>query len=138
MMLYSLLRQFVTFCGVGAINTALSLTIILVLSELAGFHHVIANIIGYAAGLVVGFFLHRGITFAKTAQSGSGLSHQAKSFLIVFAIGYVAQLLLLLLLVDVFGWHEALSQILAVGLYTIISFIGNRQITFKAQPKASP
>jgi putative flippase GtrA len=95
---------------------------------------VLANIIGYAVGLVAGFFLHRGITFAKTAQSGSGLSQQAKSFLIVFAVGYAAQLLLLLLLVDVLGWNDALSQILAVGFYTIISFIGNRQITFKAKP----
>jgi putative flippase GtrA len=130
----TLMRQFITFCGVGAINTALSLVIILSLSELAGFHHVVANLIGYAAGLVVGFFLHRGITFAKTAREGSGLPHQAKSFLIVFGVGYVAQLLLLLLLVDGMGWNDALSQILAVGLYTILSFIGNRQFTFKATP----
>jgi putative flippase GtrA len=130
----TLMRQFITFCGVGAINTALSLVIILSLSELAGVHHVVANIIGYAVGLIAGFFLHRGITFAKTAREGSGLPHQAKSFLIVFGVGYVAQLLLLLLLVDGMGWNDALSQILAVGLYTILSFIGNRQFTFKATP----
>lgn len=134
MNIQSLIRQFIMFCGVGAINTALSLVIILGLSELAGMHHVIANLIGYAAGLILSFFLHRGITFARTSKGGSGLTHQAKSFLIVFGVGYVAQLLLLLLLVDGMGWNDALSQILAVALYTIISFIGNRQFTFKANP----
>lgn len=133
MNLIALARQFILFCGVGVVNTVLSLLVILTLSELLGVNYVIANMVGYALGLLVGFFMHRGITFASTSKNGA-ISRQARHFLIIFGIAYIVQLLFLILLVDFMGWNNVLSQILACALYTVINFIGNRHLTFKAIP----
>ncbi len=127
-----LIRQFFIFCGIGVINTVISLLVILALSELAGFHYIFANIIGYAVGLLISFFLHRNITFPQTAKSGA-IPRQAKKFIAVFAVAYVIQLIGLVFLVNFMGWNKAASQILACGVYTIVNFIGNRHLTFRAQ-----
>ena len=125
----ALAHQFVVFCGVGAVNTGLSLLIILVLSEMLGVHYIVANIIGYAAGLASGFIMHRKITF-RAQQTDKTLKKQFSSFLIVFVLGYAAQLLLLMLLVERLHLPNMPSQIIAWGLYVAVSFAGNKFFTF--------
>jgi putative flippase GtrA len=125
----NIIRQFIVFCGVGAVNTALSLLIILFLSEMLHVHYVIANIIGYAAGLTSGFLMHKNITF-RTQHSESAFKKQFSSFLIVFGVGYTAQLLLLMMLVEHLHLPNMPSQIIAWGLYVIVSFAGNKYFTF--------
>lgn len=127
--LSGLAHQFVVFCGVGALNTALSLLIILVLTELLGVHYILANIIGYAAGLASGFIMHKRITF-RAQKTSKTLKKQFSSFLIVFGMGYIAQLLLLLLLVERIHLPNMPSQIIAWGLYVAVSFAGNKYFTF--------
>lgn len=131
-MLMALTRQFIVFCGVGILNTAFSLAIILGLSEIAGVYYIYANIIGYAVGLAFGFLMHRGITFSAQANKHAPLI-QVRFFLLVFAIAYAIQLVFLIVLVDIMGWGGAIAQIAACGLYALISFAGNRQLTFKAK-----
>ncbi len=124
-----IIQQFIVFCGVGAINTALSLLIILVLSEYMGAHYVLANVIGYAFGLASGFFMHKNLTF-KSQEQGKPVKAQALSFLIIFAIGYAAQLGLLVLLVEKMHLANMPAQIIAWCLYVGISFTGNKFFTF--------
>lgn len=130
----NLIRQFIVFCGVGAVNTVLSLLIILILSEWLGVHYVLANIIGYAAGLTSGFIMHKNITF-RAQQNDASLKRQFSSFLVVFAAGYIAQLLLLMILVERLHFPNMLSQIIAWGLYVAISFAGNKFFTFHGEKK---
>lgn len=125
----TLLRQIITFCGVGGLNTVLSLAIILLLSEMLHVHYVLANIIGYAAGLVSGFVMHRHITF-RTQNSTRALHRQFASFLIVFAAGYIAQLGVLVLLVEHMRIPNMPAQIMAWIAYVAISFTGNKYFTF--------
>jgi len=125
-----LIRQFMTFCGVGVINTIVGLTVILVLSEIFHVHYMIANVLGYAVGLCVSFTLNRRFTFAAAAQAGKA-HHQAAGFLAMFGIAYLAQFLVLVGLVDHLGLPNLIAQIIACGTYTIINFIGNRFITFR-------
>ncbi len=129
LVLPALIRQIITFCGVGGLNTILSLAIILGLSEILHVHYVLANIIGYAAGLMSGFIMHKKITFR--AQSGSGASaRQFATFLIVFAIGYAVQLVALMLLVEHIHIPNIPAQVMAWGVYVAISFAGHKYFTF--------
>lgn len=128
-MIKSTLQQFILFCGVGAINTGLSLLIILALSEYFGVHYVGANIIGYACGLASGFIMHKNLTFKSQMPSKSTKS-QALSFLIIFAVGYAVQLALLVLLVEKIHLDNVPAQIIAWCLYVGISFTGNKYFTF--------
>lgn len=124
-----ILVQIATFCGVGGLNTALSLLIILVLSEMMGVHYVLANIAGYGAGLLSGFIMHKHITF-KSQSSTYSVSRQFISFLFIFALGYGVQLGVLMLLVEQMAVANMPAQMMAWVTYVAISFAGNKYFTF--------
>ncbi len=125
----ALIRQIITFCGVGGLNTLLSLAIILGLSEILHVHYVLANIIGYAAGLISGFVMHKKITF-KAQTRDRAPARQFMTFLIVFAIGYAAQLGVLMLLVEQIHIPNIPAQITSWVVYVAISFAGHKYFTF--------
>lgn len=123
------LRQLILFCGVGVLNTVFSLLIILGLSEYFQVHYIYANIIGYLAGLILGFTLHKFITFKSHA--GAQAAHwQFLKFLAVFGAGYLAQLCALLILVEILFIGNITAQIAAWVFYVAISFLGNKLFTF--------
>ena len=128
-----LIRQFITFCGVGVINTVVGLAVILFLSEILAVHYGTANLAGYGVGLFIGFILHRNITFCATKGHRSPRS-QLMYFLLIFVVAYLVQLAALIVMVSVIGWPNLFSQILAVGVYTVISFAGNKFLTFRGNP----
>lgn len=124
-----MLRRFITFCGVGGINTLAGLAVILLLSEAAGLHYMLANLLGYAFGLCLAFVLHKTITFQDKGKLAQALP-QFKKFLLIFVFAYALQFVFLIVMVDLLHTPKALSQILAVALYTVISFLGNNYLTF--------
>lgn len=128
----SLIRQIVVFCGVGAFNTALSLLVILLLSEGLNLHYVIANIIGYGCGLISGFSMHKNLTFRdQIINKPADVQTQMAVFLLVFGIAYAAQLGLLVILVENMHLANMPSQVLAWVFYVGASFIGHKFMTFR-------
>lgn len=124
-----IIRHFILFCGVGVINTLISLAIILALSSVFNVKYYIANFIGYIAGLLIGYILHSKITFKANTEKRT-FSH-ILNFIAVFVFAYLIQLAFLYKMIDVWGWNSTLSQILAVGVFTVLNFSGNRFLTFK-------
>lgn len=127
-----IIKQFIVFCGVGSINTVFGLAVILALSELLGLHYVLSNFLGYMAGLILGFFLHKNITF-KGQSDPTNSRVEFLKFVTIFGIAYGIQLGGLILMVGVIDVPEILAQILAIGIYTAINYLGNRLITFRAK-----
>lgn len=127
-------RQFIVFCGVGVINTAVCLGLIIFLSVAYDMHHAIANVIGYAVGIAVGFTLHSLITFSDIPNQKPWRS-RLKSFFIIFIVAYLLQFLFLLLMVDILHAPEILSQILSCGVYTVMGYLGNKLYTFQDMQK---
>lgn len=128
-----ILRQFIIFCGVGSINTVTGLAVILLLSEIFGVNYIIANALGYGFGLLIGFFLHRSITFKNQCDDLNKRVEFLK-FVLVFAAAYGIQLLGLIVMVQAIGITDWIAQILAIGIYTAINYLGNRAITFRKAP----
>lgn len=130
--LSSLIRQIVVFCGVGALNTALSLFIILLLSEGLHVHYVIANLIGYGCGLLSGFAMHKNLTFRDQLKDQStDTQTQMAVFFLVFGIAYGAQLGLLVVLIEKIHLSNMPAQIMAWGFYVALSFVGHKFMTFR-------
>ena len=57
-------RQFVVFCFVGGVNTAVDFCLFLALVSVAGQNPLIANVISFSAGGLCSFILNSRITFA--------------------------------------------------------------------------
>src|SRR5262249_51159074 len=85
-----IVRRFVVFTGVGALNTAIGLGLILFLSEVLRLHYMLANGIGYLLGFAIVFFMHRTITFRDVSHMNK-MGAQFRSFFAIFMAGYAVQ-----------------------------------------------
>jgi putative flippase GtrA len=130
-MLRDLLRQFLTFCGVGVVNTAAGLGTIFLLSAMMSWHYMLVNAAGYGVGLLVAFTLHRSITFRASAGRGN-TGRQMAAFLALFAVCYGVQLAALYVMVGCWHWPVLWGQICAIVVYTAANFFGNRFFVFHA------
>lgn len=128
MTLLDKLKQFIVYVIVGSLNTVVALGVIYVFSEILRVHYVLANAAGYAVGLAIGFVMHRKVTFAGADKSAA--KRQVAPFLGVFAVSYLIQLGLLVALHRA-GMVDFFSQVVALGVYVIISFIGHKYLTFR-------
>ena len=131
-----MVRQFAVFLSVGLINTIAALAVILILSEILGVHYVVANAVGYAFGLALGFVLHRNVTFKSQSDTQKQRSELIK-FLVVFAVAYMIQLAALIVLVRGLGLPDQYAQVIAIGIYAVVNFIGNRVFTFRGEGQKS-
>src|SRR5690242_19290036 len=116
-----IVRRLITFVGVGAINTFIGLTIILGLSEGLHVQYQLANAIGYGLGLILSFTMHRNITF-KDVSHMSDIRTQFGKFATIFAVSYGIQFGALSVMEQMLRWPNWFSQIVACGLYVVISF----------------
>ena len=115
------------FSIVGIINTLITISCIFMLTKIAGFHYIVANIIGYTLGLTNSFFMNRFWTFKSSGKYG----RESIRFLTVFALSYLSQLILLVLLKERLVIPADYAQIIAMIFYTAINFFTNKFFTFR-------
>ncbi len=97
--------------------------------ELLGVHYIAANAIGYIIGFVNSFILNKIWTF----ESKGNPSKEILYFVLIFLISYAIQFLMLILMKEVLDISAEISQVIAMMLYTVISFIGNKSLTFRKE-----
>lgn len=128
--LAALIRQVFIFGGVGVFNTLSCLLIIFILSSLLHVHYIVANICGYGLTMAMGFYLHKTLTF-RSKNHKHALPRQISAFLATSAIAYILQLGSLILLIEIMHIPHMIAQVVSMGLYIAISFIGNKFFTFQ-------
>ena len=116
------------FLSVGMVNTAVGLGVIYGAKWFGGWHDGAANFAGYSVGLVTSFVLNRNWTFRHSGSWGGA----ALRFLLTFAVAYVVNLGIVLVLVDVFGWNGYLAQLFGIPPYTFLFYLGSRYFAFPA------
>lgn len=134
--------QFMRYACVGAMNTLLTLAVIVLCKSIFDINEYVSNAIGYVAGLINSFIWNRHWVF----RSDGALSKQAILFLTGFGICYLVQLLFVWMVTQ--SWFGSLEFDLPWGLvisgygiatlggnvvYTICNFLYNRLLTFKAK-----
>lgn len=119
-------REALLFAGVGLVNTALSLSVIWIASRV-GMGPYLANMAGYAVGLINSFFMNRAVTFRKQSSAPGAASR----FLLTFAVAYVVNLTVLTAGLSISDAHEFLWQILAMITYTVVFFTLSKWFVFR-------
>ncbi len=119
--------QLFRYLLVGLFNTALGFAIIFGCMYLLKMNPITSNVTGYLCGLVVSYFLNKFFTFRSTNRSRAEMLR----FLVVFVAAYLANFGMLLLCIDVLHVHEAVSQVVAGGVYVAASFLLNKYYVFK-------
>jgi putative flippase GtrA len=122
-----LVRQALRFGAVGLLNTAIGLLAIYALLFFFDTGPVVANAIGYAAGLSVSFYLNRRWTFADRSPARQALPR----YLLLAACAYLLNLSVAVLGTHRFGVGPYLVQLLGIGFYTLAMFLGSRWYAFR-------
>jgi dolichol-phosphate mannosyltransferase len=116
------------FGAVGASGYVINLAIFATLTGL-GVHHVGAAIGAFCIAVTNNFFWNRFWTFRDSAgERGAGFQAVRFFAVSVFALGL--NLVVLVLLVDVFGLPPVPGQAIAVAVAMPANFIGNKMWTF--------
>jgi putative flippase GtrA len=141
-----IVKQAIKYGIVGIGNTLLSLLIIWTMTKWMGCSEALSNFTGYIIGLINSYFWNKQWTF----QSKSNWKKSAIRFFGVFAVCYLLQLLLLLVMNKFCPENPPLYhffrpalqpfhvdslfyiQMLAMAFYTVLNFVINKFYTFKA------
>ncbi len=126
-----LAKDFITFCFVGLLNTAISFILLIGLSELTDLHYLFVNIVGHGLAVITGYILHKSITFRNISKQNT--EGQFVRFLAVFFIVYLVQLAVVSFSVETLNVYATYAQIVGVALMAVLSFIGNRFYTFSSK-----
>lgn len=120
-----LLRYLVT----GVANTTVGLSIIFACKLTMDLSDGLANLIGYAFGIILSFFLNRKWTFRFR---GAG-SPAFLRYLLVLAVAYLCNLATVLAAIS-FEINTYFAQTMGVVPYTLIGYFGSRYYAFSERP----
>lgn len=106
---------------VGLVNTALTALTIAILSVL-GTGAILANMVGFAVGLINSFLMNRRFTF----RSGGSPA----LFLIAFGISYCLNLIALIAAAPLSSFHDLLPQVAGLITYNLAFFLLMKFLVF--------
>jgi putative flippase GtrA len=111
----------VRFGVAGAINTAVGLSIIEGLDLVFHVEPHLANAVGYAVGIAIGFVLNRGFVF----KSDGHIGRTGAKYLIAVAIGFLANQAVLTAVQPLYGpaaLGRFAAQLTGMATYTLLLF----------------
>jgi putative flippase GtrA len=122
------LEEFTRYGIVGVLRTVVGIAMLYILPEVLGLPYILSNIIVYAIGLSLGFILHKGWAF----RSNRPWKSEVVPYAVSFALAYAANLLTVVLMVEVFRVGKTLSQGTGMAVFIAINYLANKLWTFRA------
>ncbi|VWX60473.1 GtrA family protein [Burkholderiales bacterium 8X] len=126
------MMQLLRYGLVGVLNTGLGYAVIFLSMGVLDWRPVPSNIAGYAVGLIVSFLLNKNFTFRSRGPARGEL----KRFLLIFGLAYLANLGVLVLLVNVMDVPAGWAQVVAGVVYFALSFVLNKFYVFADRAQA--
>lgn len=131
--IYSVVRQFVSFCVFGTVGT-LAHYIVLVLGVELGGGPVVSSTLGFMVGALVNYVLSYYCIF----RSYRAHPYTMTKFFTVAIFGLGLNTLVLSSAVYALKLHYLAGQVLATGIVVIWNFVGNRWWTFREGEYGTP
>ena len=128
MIVSSILSELVKFGLIGVINTIFCVCFILFFMLWLEFNPYISNIIGYSVAVLNSYVLNKVWTFSSKIPARATLP----KFIFIFFLCYALQFIFLHICLHEFKMDNNLSQLLAMAIYTISSFLGHKLYSFKS------
>ena len=119
--------ELLRFSIVGLINTIVGFIVILWLQFGLGWDHRWSNLVGYGAGAILSYLLHRSVTFRSRRLHTAAIP----AFLIAMLISYAINFAVLEFCTRFLLMHGALAQAMAVAAYSTVFFWISRKYVFR-------
>ncbi len=128
----SLAGQFMRYLFTGGLAFVIDFGLFALCLYVFEWHYLLANFVGLVAGLVLNYALSIGWVF--TACERKLEKKKTAEFAVFALVGFLGvglNELLMLLMVDVFGWLEMLSKMAAAIVVLMWNFGGRKLILFR-------
>jgi len=122
------LKQFLKFCVVGTVGTAIDFSLLYLLVEFAHVWYLLAATISFIVAVINNYIFNKFWTFKDRDKD---FLRQFGRFLVVSIIGLGLNVLILYVLVEFAGMWYILAKVLATGVVLIWNFFANKYWTFK-------
>lgn len=120
-------RSAFLFAAIGATNNLISYLLFALFVHVWGVDPVVAVTITYALGMIVSFFGNRKLTFRHTGHVGRTVA----KFLLVNAVGYGVNVVILRVFVHGLGFPALVVQLFAIVVVASITFFSMRLWVFR-------
>jgi len=120
------IRQFLTFTGVGAVGTAGHYLTLILLVELFSLDPVVSTTMGFVVGALVNYILNYKYTFVSNKSHRETLI----KFFIVAIIGAVINSTIMYIGTKLLIINYLLAQVIATGIVLLQNFVLNKLWTF--------
>ena len=121
------IHKYGKFATIGAAGALINTVFLYLLTDVAGIHYMISGALSIEAAIVAMFFLNNHFTFSPVKK---GLRQIIDGLIVsnlVRSVGVVAQLGILYLLTDYLDMYYLLSNIIAIFISSILTFIGENR-----------
>lgn len=125
-------QRFGRFALVGGFGAVVNLAVLTLLTELAGFHYLVAAVVGIEASTVLNFAFNRRFTWKDRSTGWSAIF----AYHGVVGIGLALQFGVLAGLTGLLGLHYVLATVAGIAAGTAWNFFGHHSLTF-APPDAA-
>jgi putative flippase GtrA len=119
-------RSFLRFIAVGVLNTGVGVATIAFASLAFKADPYVANALGFAVGVLVGYQFNRRWTFGSSRR----VLISAPRYLLAFALSYAINLGVLAALLRWPGLHPMLAQAAAISAYSLAFYLLCRLVVF--------
>jgi putative flippase GtrA len=123
--LWQAARQLLSYAMVGVLSNLAGYALYLLLTHLGCTPKLTMTML-YATGAAIGFFANRRFTFRHDGHLGAA----GVRFMLAHALGYLLNLALLLIFVDVLGFAHQIVQAIAIVVVALFLFVLFRLFVF--------
>ena len=131
------LRRWLVFNAVGTMGVAVQLAALVGLTELAGLNYLLATALAVESAILHNFVWHERWTWRDRGPGAGGrLARLARFNLLTGAVSIGANIVFTGLYASVLGVHYALANLLAIASCSLLNFLANDRLVFRAAPGA--
>lgn len=121
------IHKYAKFATVGGLGAVVNTVLLYFFTDMLGIHYLLSGALSIEAAIISMFFLNNRFTFQPVKQ---GIRQVIDGILIsniVRSVGIVAQLAILYLLTDIAGLYYLASNIVAIFVSSILTFVGENR-----------
>ncbi|MFD0958314.1 GtrA family protein [Paenibacillus chungangensis] len=131
------IKQFILFCAIGLLNTAVDFIVFFILVWLS-VHYAAAQAMAYLTGMVCSYMMNSAFTFRSRAEARSADSRRERLFRkLRFAVWNMLMLSssvgLIAVATDVAGWPQLWSKTVVTVIIVAINFYGSKRWVFRSE-----
>ena len=132
-------KSFLTFLGIGVINTLFGLAITFICYNLLGFDYWTSSALDYILASILSYFLNKRFTFHYKENNSGSIIRFAINIIICYLIAFSLARPCARWLLEHLGFNlskvfiENFAMLVGTGLFMIINYLGQRFFAFKKQ-----